>query len=306
MADNQESTVQTVTSETLADFNAEKLNLSKEPQAEVKLDEPKAEETETEIEHETEQTEEQEKKGNPKLQKRFSELTQQREQARQEAATLKAENEALQAKLKQFDTSAPKEENNSVQVDSDRPKADDYLDSNGNVTLEYAEKLAIWAGKQALVERDAKEQKDKAEQAQNKVVNEWAERLNTFKKDIPDFDDMVNSSDIAVSDQIRDAILESDVGPQVLYHLATNTDEAKNLQNMPLASALRYIGRLEAKYETAPTEKVVKEVSVSKAPAPISPIRSGKTVPEAKLDSNGEFTGTFEEFKKFRQAGKIN
>jgi hypothetical protein len=119
---------------------------------------------------------------------------------------------------------------------------------------------------------------------------------------LPDFDDMVSSSDVVVSDQVRDAILESDVGPRILYHLAENPEIAQKISKASLITALREIGKLEAKFEkTEPKE--VKTVAVkSKAPAPISPLK-GTSSEQAVITDTDKMT--YAQYKAMRQAKRI-
>jgi len=126
---------------------------------------------------------------------------------------------------------------------------------------------------------------------------------------LPDFDDMVASSDVVVTDPIRDAILESDVGPQILYHLAENPEIAEKLANQSVASALRQLGKLEAKFEKAeetqsdkPSKTVAKK---SNAPEPIKPLRGTSVATDIPMGSDGQFHGTFAQWKAARLAGKI-
>jgi len=121
---------------------------------------------------------------------------------------------------------------------------------------------------------------------------------------------MVQSSTIVVGDEIRDSILESDVGPQLLYFLASDDDFAKRLTEMPVVKALREIGKLEAKFEAKEekprkAEKVRETVSSSKAPEPIKPLSGGKVGKDVMIDTNGEFHGTYAQWKAARQAGKV-
>ena len=121
---------------------------------------------------------------------------------------------------------------------------------------------------------------------------------------MPDFDDMVGSADVVVSNEVRDAIFESEVGPRILYHLAENPEYAEKLSSMTVASALRNIGKLEAQYEkTEPTSKTV--VGKSKAPAPINPIRSAANGRDVPLTSDGKFEGSYQAYKAARMAGRI-
>jgi len=161
-----------------------------------------------------------------------------------------------------------------------------------------------------LKQRDAEEAQRKAKEAQEKVLQSWNEKIAKAKADLPDFDAMVQSSNVVVSDEIRDSILESDVGPQLLYFLASDEDFAKRLTEMPVVKALREIGKLEAKFEAKEVkppkaEKQKAVVSESKAPDPIRPLSGGKVGADVLVDTNGEFHGTYAQWKAARQAGKV-
>jgi hypothetical protein len=85
-----------VTSENLAEFNANKLGLAQDVAAEA---EPDGSEPEVEAAAG-------EKKQNPKLEKRFSELTKQREAARQEAERERTTREALEVRVRELESKA--------------------------------------------------------------------------------------------------------------------------------------------------------------------------------------------------------
>jgi hypothetical protein len=152
-----------------------------------------------------------------------------------------------------------------------------------------------------------KQEEARAKEAaeRQKIIDQWAQKVEKAKAEMPDFDDMVASSDVVVNDDIRDAILESDVGPQVLYHLAENQDYAKKIASMSPKAALREIGKLEARFEKTEVPEAKPPVVKSKAPAPINPIRGGSNKPDVPLDSNGVFYGTAAQWKELRRAGKI-
>jgi len=54
------------------------------------------------------------------------------------------------------------------------------------------------------------------------LLNEWQLRLDKAMTEIDDYDVIVNATDTAVSDYVREFILHSDVGPELLYKLAKN------------------------------------------------------------------------------------
>ena len=288
-----------VTSENAAEFYAEKMGSSSAPApAEAEKSEPVVETTSEDdpVEQHDEAQQEEQKPVKSKVDQRIDVLTKQREDARREAAREREAREVSDAKARELEAklNPPKE----VQADA-KPSPSQFTDA-----FEYAEKLAEWSAENALRNRDKQELERKQTQERELVVKTWNTRQNTAKVELPDYEETIASSAVAVSDQVRDAILESDIGPQILYHLAKNPEIAEELKSKSTASALREIGRLEATLSgTKPTP--VKPVETpSGASPPITPIRATK-VGSLPLDSSGEFTGTYEEYKALRKAGKI-
>lgn len=292
----QASTV--VTSENLAEFNANKLGLaseesptaadtvdeksSSEPAAEVGQSEPKLADDEA--------TGTEEKKQNPKLEKRFSELTKQRKEA--EARAEEAERRLAAIESKQAPQQAPES--------NQKPTPDNYKDA-----FEYAEALSQWSAEQALAKREQEVKQKEFEAQKQKVIQTWQQKLEATIAELPDYEDMVASSNVKVNDTVRDAILESDVGPRILYELASDDEIAEKLSTMSTASALKLIGKLEAKFEK--TEEPVKAekktvAAKSKAPEPIRPLRATGGVADVGMDGNDM---SYQQWKAARQAGKI-
>jgi len=287
-----------VTSSNAADFYAERLGLAEvqeEPAAveqtepvaeEEQLSEPIAEEEATEAE-----------KPKDKLEKRFSKVTKRAQDAEARA-------EQLEARLREVEARANPQTIAQTANVNDKPQASQFDDA-----FEYAEALAEWSAEKALKDRDIAESQRKAEEERNKVLKSWNDKVDKAKKEIPDFNDIVSSSTVVVSDAIRDAILESDVGPQILYQIASDDDYAESLTSMSAIKALKEIGRLEAKFEAeleATPKKEAKTVSQSKAPAPISPLKGGKSAgADVLVDTNGEFYGSYAQWKAARQANRI-
>ena len=285
---------QVLTSENSAEFYANRLGLANQPEVEAVQTEPteEVERSEPEIE---EKEQEEKPKANPKLERRFSEITKQREEARKEAQQERQAREALEARLAALER----------QPAPQAPKVDEEPQpSQFNDAFEYAKALAEYTADKRIAEMKQDEAKAKAEAERQKVIDQWASKVQKAKADLPDFDDIVASSDVVVNDDIRDAILESDVGPQILYHLAENDDVAKKIAGLSAKQALREIGKLEARFEVKETKPEAAPVVRSKAPAPINPLR-GSSPADVPLSSNGEWHGTFQAWKEARKAGKI-
>ena len=278
-----------VTSETLAAFNAEKLGLADRAPSEAEQSEPEveAEQSEPEVTDE--------KKQNPKLERRFSTLSKARDQAKAEAQKEREARETLEARVRELEGGAKPEVKSSADA---KPKPEQFTDA-----FEYAEALSEYSAEAALANRDKQDAEKRAAAEQAKLIKGWEARLKATKAEIPDFAEMVESSTVTVNDTIRDAILESDIGPRILYHLAENEEFALKLNEMPLITAIREIGKLEARLEKS--AESAQSVTRSKAPAPISPIRGAASGSDFKVDSKGEFHGSYQNWKAARQAGKI-
>jgi len=283
-----------LTSENSAEFYANKLNLA-DQNDDVAVDaEPLKESDQSEPDAEQGKTTE-ERKQNPKLEKRFSELTKQREQAKAEAQAERQRSEALETRLRVLEQQAIPIKVQSV---DEEPQPGQFQDA-----FEYAKALAQYSTETALRERDQQDANKKANEEMQKTLQSWNTKLEKVKADIPDYDDIVSTANVVVSDDIRDSILESDVGPRILYHLAEDLEFAQKLAQMPTRKALIEIGKLEKLYERIETkaEPVVK----SKAPAPIRPLKAAGGVADIPINSSGEFHGTYQSWKEARRAGKI-
>jgi hypothetical protein len=292
-----------VTSENLAEYNANKLGLASESSptaAEVdeSPSEPAADKGQSEPRlADDEATGTEEKKQNPKLEKRFSELTKARKEAEAQVAEERKARESLEARLAALEGNrAPTQAPESNR----KPTPDDFKDA-----FEYAEALADWSAEQALARREKEVKQKEVEAKRETVIQTWQQKLEATKAELPDYEVMVASSDVKVNDTVRDAILESDVGPRILYELASDDELAEKLTGLTTAGALKLIGKLEAQFEKTeePAKAEKKTVAAkSKAPEPIRPLRSTGGVAEVSLDGNDI---PYQQWKAARQAGKI-
>jgi hypothetical protein len=302
-----------VTSDNLAEFTARKLGLvDKQPEesaaAADDAAEPEAQDDQSGHDGEgneaTVEEDQKERKPNPKIERRFSEITKQREEARKEAQREREAREALEARFKELESKV----NPPAKAQDDfgpEPKPEEFNDM-----FEYAKALAEYTADKKLMERDKQEADRKAAEQRAQFEKSWADRVNAAKSELPDFDEMIQSSDVAVSDPVRDAIMESDTGPQILYYLAENPEFAQELGKKSVISALREIGKLEARFEKAPTKtasepEVTTTAGKANAPAPISPIRGAISKTENNVDADGNFHGTYQQWKAARQNRRI-
>lgn len=231
-------------------------------------------------------------KVDPKLQKRFDKLAFQREEAKRDAIVERTKREELEKRLQALE-SGGKQIEQVAQIDPNaKPLPNQFSDA-----YQYAEKLAEWSANQAILKRDA-------EIAQQNANKAWNDRKTATIAELPDYAEVVDNSSIMISDQARDAILDSEIGPKILYHLAQNPEIAEAWKTKSAQSVVKEIGRLEERLSSSKPSPATPVSKISNAPEPISPIRS-KSAPSTVLDSTGNVTGSFEDFKKARLAGKI-
>ena len=141
-----------VTSENLAEFAAKKLGLNTEPPAAVQPTEP-AEPTEpTEVLAADDAEPVEERKQNPKIERRFSEITKQREAARQEAERERQARIDLENKVRELESKlSPPAPQEPTEADP-KPKPEQFSDM-----FEYAEALAEWTADKKIQEQKVKE-----------------------------------------------------------------------------------------------------------------------------------------------------
>lgn len=220
------------------------------------------------------------------------------------AATARAD--AAEARLKELEAKQNKEEKPKT---SEKPTPDQFTDID-----KYAEALEKYGREQALIEHEKKQKEDQAKAQQEKVMAAWNKQLETARKEIEDFDEVLNDSSVSTNDfgaEIQAAIVESEVGANLLYYFAQNPDVVNKLKGMTLTAALREVGKIEVKLEKKEEKKeekpAPKVVQKSNAPAPIKPVGTSSkgSTSDGYFDENGEFTGTIAEFKQLRKEGKI-
>lgn len=136
---------------------------------------------------------------------------------------------------------------------------EDYVEAKARYVARAEMNETLTAQQRAEAERNA-------QAAQARTAETWAKRAAAAKAEMPDFDEVVLSSDVQFKEPAAlQSIAESNIGPKIAYYLASNPDEADEIAAMTGAAAIRAIGRLEAKLEDG-------KQSVTKTPAPIKPV----------------------------------
>lgn len=198
------------------------------------------------------------------LQTRIDELTRARHDAQREAQYWREQAEKQQGIL----------HNTEKPTRADFDNEDDYFEALADYKAE--QKLS------AFREQSQEERVQQAEARQSATRFElFQERIAQSAEALPDYEDVVGGSDVPTAGHVLDSIVESDMGPQIAYHLAKHPEAVQRMNEMTPLQVAREIGRLEAQLSQAkgaspqPTPK-----RTTNAPAPITPVRG----------NNGQFT----------------
>ena len=150
----------------------------------------------------------------------------------------------------------------------DKPPTREQYDSYET----YIEEKAGYQGRKAAREyREQAEQESRQRRAQEEDARVFQGFNAKVRERFPDLEERAAEvAHIQMPPGMGRAIAESDIGPEILNHLIDTPKELERIAALPPSTAIREIGKLEARLEAKPQEPE-KKVVVSKAPAPIAP-----------------------------------
>jgi hypothetical protein len=210
------------------------------------------------------------KKGGKGIQKRIDELTLARGIAERENAALKTRLEELER------GSRPAKEEAQPATPAERP---------GEPKLDQFDTYEEYYRALVSFELDTREKTRAQNAATEKAVNSWKEREEASRQKHADYDEVLEAievPDTPALPALREALAESDLGSELLYHLAKNPDEAKRLAGLSPRSAVYELGKLEAKLSAAATPAPPPRKETA-APAPPRKV-DGKFAPTKPVD----------------------
>ena len=106
------------------------------------------------------------------------------------------------------------------------------------------------------------------------TVSAHLNREEQAREEYDDYDAVAHAEDLPVTREMGMALLESEIGPKILYWLGQNPKEAARIAQMSPLSQAREIGKIETRLSANPPVK-----KVSNAPEPIKPVGSRSSSP---------------------------
>lgn len=246
-------------------------------------DETSAESTEVDTEESatseetTEETPAEPPKKSKGVQKRLDEITRQRYEAERRAEQERQERLYWQRK-------AMGEDKPVTTTPQNKPTVDQY----GSYE-EYLEALSDWKVESRLSAEREEYQRRAREQETYQKQTTYQERVNKALDKYEDYADVAHGNHWSPTEAMTDAILESDMGPDIAYYLGSNPDEAVRISRLSPQAQYRELGKLEAKLSAPKSEKP------TSAPPPIEPSGSRAKADKAPHEMSPS------EFKAWRE-----
>ena len=190
---------------------------------------------------------------------------------------------------------APDQSKNAELSDDKEPDIDDF-----ETYAEYQKALVRWEIKQDKKEEAKKAAKEQLEDASKKAQKRFRDQYLAFSEKVDDLEEVLEQvSDVELNPAMQAAIADTDVAPEILYHLAKNREELERINGLSPIKMVREIGKLELKLEgeakkddkSDDDETPKKEIKKSRASEPITPLsaKRGTTQPKDLSDPNLSF-----------------
>jgi hypothetical protein len=247
------------------------------------------------------------KSGEPKLtrgQRRFSQLTSERDKARSEADALKAELAALKSKPVESAKQEPKAEpvKESKPVDAAKaPELEDFLDQPDPIKA-FNKALREHLKNEIDSTIDARlSQRLESERASRELTQTVADLRERGAAAYADFETVLSQSSVAFPEPILAAIVNDPNAEHIYYALSSDDALAKEVAAIrdPLQLG-RVLGRLGTAATRAVPASPVSSAS-SKAPRPFQPVSGASRTASPSAEQLAE-SGDYERYKAKRHA----
>lgn len=228
------------------------------------------------------------------LQDRLDRLTREKLTAREEAAALRREVEALKAAKAPTSTPSLAETKTEPVVEAKpEPKQEDFEEFNDYLKARslYDRQVAKEEAKaemRAEIQRQREADKREADQARDAAAVQEQQtafnaRMNEARKRHPDLDEVLEqNTNVPVSATMKAAIHNEEYGAELLYYWATHATEADEIAALNPAQALKAIGKLEARYEAGTLFNDATDDDAPETLAEGVAVRKGEKVPVSK------------------------
>jgi hypothetical protein len=180
----------------------------------------------------------------PGVKKRIGKALQKQREAEQRASE-------AERKLAEFQGSRPAAESGkpaqpAAEKPNDKPVLKDYETYEA-----FNEDLVKWTVEQREAEREIKKRAADQQTAQRQLDKAHGDRIAAAKEKYSDWDEKIGTLTVPISQELHNAIVESELGPEVVYYVANHPEEGDRISKLSPARQIAEFGKLEARIEAA-------------------------------------------------------
>lgn len=151
------------------------------------------------------------------------------------------------------------------QIDKDAPRATDY--EYGELDTAYIRDVARYETRKEFAVQSANQTAAQQTAEQRREAQAFQEARTKFdasgREKFDDFDEVVvegaKNAEWPLTKEFAEFMLDSEVGPDIAYYLATHVSEAKNIMAMTPAAQARAFGRLEATFSSTSADATTQD-----------------------------------------------
>jgi hypothetical protein len=177
------------------------------------------------------------------------------------------------------------------------PKREDFADDEAHQRAQIDH----------VVEQRAQEravqlvQQTQQQQRQQSAVTQFWERADELAERYPDFEAVVTNPNVPLNGPILEFVTESEVGPELAYHLGKNRTKALSIAQMTPIQAARALMTLESELKAKP------KAQPSRAPDPMNPVGNRGSASRSSMPSDDDDVDTWrqKEIERMKKAGLI-
>ena len=195
-------------------------------------------------------------------------------------------------------------------VDREPQPEDAQFQDKADPYGEWLKTWSRWDRRHEAAKVAESERKMEAAEAYRTQKRAWDGRLSALREKTPDYDEKMDAvADVELPAYVDQAIFESEVGPGLAYHLAGNRAELERIVGLSPVSAVRELGKIEARLkptETPASEKKTQTPApvapkVTNAPKPIVPV-GGSAAGETPSVMDGALAADYTAWERARRA----
>lgn len=271
-----------------------------EDEADASDEKEETQETEDDADLAPDKDEEEAPKPKTRLEKRIEKLLENERLQRERADRAEAE----LRKSKETETPKPTPTKSDAKAPHFDDKNEDGTDKYplGQFDPDFQEDRFNYMVEKSLAEQKAELQRQheeaEARRQSEALAAAWDEKLNPARERYPDFtekgEELLSTFanlDQAYGQYLTSTIMSMDKGPDVLYYLSNNIDEAEKIVKLGALGATLALGRIEAQFDDV-EEKPQPRPRVSKAPVP-PPTNRGSSAAVAEVPDDTDDLDAF-------------